>query len=246
MSNKISVSNLSKSFNGKLALNNVSLEITKSKAMVIIGGSGSGKSVMLKCITGILDPDSGSKVLIDSMDMTHTPIIKRHDFINKFGMLFQGGALFDSLPIWHNVSFQLFNGGKINKKQAIILAEEKLQMVELSSSILNLYPAELSGGMQKRVALARAIASDPEILFFDEPTSGLDPINGKTVIDLISNLSKKLKATTITITHDISCMNQIADSVAVLNAGELIWTGPKENLTKTNNKYINSFIRPYS
>ena len=243
--NKISVSNLSKSFGSKMVLSHINLEIPKSKAMVIIGGSGSGKSVMLKCIIGILNPDVGSRVMIDSIDMTHSSIMERHDFVSKFGMLFQDGALFDSLPIWHNVAFQLFNSGKINKKEARALAESKLQMVELSSDVLDLYPAELSGGMQKRVALARAVASNPEILFFDEPTAGLDPINGRVVIDLISNLSKKLKATTVTITHDMVCMDQIADSVAVLKSGELIWSGPKEDVTKTNNKYINSFIRSY-
>jgi phospholipid/cholesterol/gamma-HCH transport system ATP-binding protein len=238
---KISIANLTKSFDGKIALNAVNLEILENQSMVIIGGSGSGKSVMLKSIIGILEPDVGSKVIVDSINVTNTHIMDRDS--SKFGMLFQGGALFDSLPIWHNVAFQLFNSGNINKKEARILAESKLNMVDISADVLDAYPAQLSGGMQKRVALARAIASNPEIIFFDEPTSGLDPINGRIVIDLIANLSKKLNATTITITHDIVCMKKIADTIAVLHDGQMIWSGPKEDINKTNNKYINSFIR---
>jgi len=240
---KISIRNLNKSFGAKMILRRINLEVDKGKSLVIIGGSGSGKSVLLKCIIGLLEPNKGAKVFFDGIDVANKHIKDRENLTEKFGMLFQGGALFDSLPIWYNVCFHMLHLGKISQKNAMELAEQKLKMVGISSDVLNLYPAELSGGMQKRVGLARAIANDPEIMFFDEPTAGLDPINAEIIGELIASLSKELKATTVTITHDMTCMKKIADRIAMIHSGSIAWQGTKSDIMHSGNSYVESFIK---
>jgi len=219
----ISVKHLNKSFGTKKVLDDISFSVAKGESLVIIGGSGSGKSVLLKCVAGLLLPDDDSKIIIDDEDVSHKHIIERKNFLKKFGMLFQNNALFDSLPIWHNICFSLINAGVLSDEKAKEYAAEKLESVGLKPDILGLYPSELSGGMQKRVAIARAIATNPEVIFFDEPTSGLDPIMADTITSLLSTISEQLKSTTITITHDIKVMEKIADKVAIIKDGKLIW-----------------------
>ncbi len=236
----ITIKNLSKSFNGNVVLQNINLEINDQESFVIIGGSGSGKSVLMKCIAGLLLPDQGSQVLIDGIDYTHIDIAKRHKFLHDFGMSFQGGALFDSMNILDNITFHIRSLRSLSKKETYNLACEKLEMVGLNSNILNLYPIELSGGMQKRAAMARAIAHDPKIIFFDEPTSGLDPVMTNVISQLICKLGQELKATTLTITHDMNCVSQIADRIAMIADQTIVWQGA--NLASANNKKVRNFI----
>jgi phospholipid/cholesterol/gamma-HCH transport system ATP-binding protein len=238
---KIKVNNLIKNFGSKKVLKGVNLEIKKGESLVILGGSGSGKSVCIKAISTLMDMDSG-EVIIDGQDVTKLSRGKKDKLMSKFGFLFQGGALFDSLPIWENVAFRLLNSDKINRKTAKNIAIEKLKSVGLSKNVADLYPSELSGGMQKRAALARAIASNPEIIFFDEPTTGLDPIMADVINDLIIKNSKELGATTITITHDMHSARRVADKVAMLYEGEIIWFGDVKNIDKSKNKYLDQFI----
>ena len=241
MSIKINVKNLKKSFGKHQVLTDFSLSVKKGESHVILGGSGSGKSVSLKCIIGLISPDSG-KIEIDGHD---TQKMKSKDFeaiLKKFGMLFQGGALFDSLPVWENISFSLINNQGMRKAKAIDLAVEKLASVGLTEDVAYKYPAELSGGMKKRVSLARAIAPNPEILFFDEPTAGLDPIMCTTIDSLITKCSKELGATTVTITHDIASLRRIADTISMLYKGEVIWTGSLKEMDKSKNPYLKQFI----
>ena len=240
---KILIKNLNKAFATKIALKRVNLEIEEGKSLVIIGGSGSGKSVMLKCIIGLLQPDEGSQVFFNGDNVAFKHIKYRQDFIEKFGILFQGSALFDSLPVWYNVCFHILNSNKIKLKDAKDLAAQKLRMVGISDEVLDWYPSQLSGGMQKRVGLARAIANNPEIIFFDEPTSGLDPINAQNVSELIASLSKELKITTVTITHDMVCMKRISDKIAMIYAGNIVWQGTKEDIKNSGNSYVDSFVK---
>lgn len=241
MSAKIIINNLKKNFGDKQVLQDVSLEINHGESLVILGGSGSGKSVLIKLISGLMEPTSGS-VLIDQQETTSLTQSKRDNLMAKFGFLFQGGALFDSLPIWENVAFRLLNQQKISKKQAREIAIEKLRMVGLSEKTADLYPSELSGGMQKRASLARAIASNPEIIFFDEPTTGLDPIMADVINDLIIANSKQLGATTITITHDMASARKIADKIAMLYEGRIIWCGNVKDMYSSGNSYLDQFI----
>lgn len=241
MSAKIIINNLKKNFGDKQVLQDVSLEINNGESLVILGGSGSGKSVLIKLISGLIEPTSGS-VLIDQQETTSLTQSKRDNLMAKFGFLFQGGALFDSLPIWENVAFRLLNQQKISKKQAKTIAIEKLRMVGLSEKTADLYPSELSGGMQKRASLARAIASNPEIIFFDEPTTGLDPIMADVINDLIIANSKQLGATTITITHDMASARKIADKIAMLYEGRIIWCGNVKDMYSSGNSYLDQFI----
>lgn len=240
--NLISVNKLNKSFGTKQVLENISFNVLKSESFVIIGGSGSGKSVLLKCIAGLLDPDEGSEIVIDNEYVTHTHIIQRKKFLKKFSMLFQGNALFDSLPVWHNISFSLINSGILNTEKAKEHALEMLNLVGLKEEVLGLYPSNLSGGMQKRVAIARAIATNPEIMFLDEPTSGLDPVMSATITNLIKNISTKLKSTTITITHDVKVMDKIADKVALLKGGKVFWVDNIQNTMESENEYVKLFL----
>ena len=238
---KIELRNVTKAFGPKKVLQGVDLMVPEGSSMVIIGGSGTGKSVALKCVLGLLRPDSGS-ILIDGQETTGIDDQQRDELMTKFGMLFQGGALFDSLPVWHNIAFGLIHSKHIPKAEAKGMAIEKLEAVGLSPAVANLYPAELSGGMQKRVALARAIATKPEIIFFDEPTTGLDPIMADVINDLIVKCVKELGATAMTITHDMASARKIADHVAMIHHGKIIWTGPITDLDHSENPYVDQFI----
>ena len=241
MEPKIKVEDLHKSFDTKKVLDGINLEVYNKESLVILGGSGSGKSVLIRSITSLLDIDSG-KIFIDGQDITTLSPSKKSKIMDKFGFLFQGGALFDSLKIWENVAFRLINTEKIHKEDAKAIAIDKLRVVGLNESVANLYPSELSGGMQKRVSLARAICTDPEIIFFDEPTTGLDPIMSDVINNLIIKSSKSVGATTITITHDINSARKIADKVALLYKGKIIWQGSVKEMDETDNPYINQFI----
>ena len=238
---KISVRGLRKSFGRKLVLDGVDLDIGERESVVVIGGSGTGKSVMLKCILGLLQPDAGS-IKIDGEDVTRLSAGEREQLMRKFGMLFQGGALFDSLPVWENVAFGLIQGRGIGRTEAKSIALKKLAAVGLGPDVGELKPAELSGGMQKRVALARAIAAEPEIIFFDEPTTGLDPIMADVINDLIVKCVKELGATAVSITHDMASTRKIADRVAMIYGGRIIWNGAKSTIDHSGNAHVDQFI----
>ena len=235
----IELSGVHKTFGHHAVLRGVDLTIAKGTSMVIIGGSGTGKSVLLKCILGLIWPDDG-KILLEGQDVTKGD---RDAFLARFGMLFQGAALFDSLRIWENVAFRLMRGSlKRPKAEAREIAIEKLRRVGLGPQVADLYPAELSGGMQKRVGLARAIAANPEIIFFDEPTTGLDPIMSGVINELIREIVVEMGATAMTITHDMTSVRAIADSVAMLHGGKVRWTGPVSEMDATPDPYVQQFI----
>ncbi len=235
----IALSAVTKSFGANHVLRGVNLEIPKGTSMVVIGGSGTGKSVLLKCILGLVTPDSGT-ITLDGLDVTKA---ERDPFLARFGMLFQGGALFDSLRVWENVAFRLMRGRlKRPRDEARAIAIEKLRRVGLGPQVAELYPSELSGGMQKRVGLARAIAAEPEIIFFDEPTTGLDPIMSGVINDLIREIVVEMGATAMTITHDMSSVRAIADRVAMLHGGLVRWTGPVSEMDATPDPYVQQFI----
>lgn len=238
---KITLEHVTKKFGENQVLKDIHMRVAKGESRVIIGGSGSGKSVMLKCILGLMNPTSGS-IKIDGQETAKLSLTQRDHLMSKFGMLFQGGALFDSLPVWQNVAFALLQRKLMDKKQAREVALEKLESVGLGSSVADLFPAELSGGMQKRVSLARAISTNPEIIFFDEPTTGLDPIMADVINDLIVKCVKELGATAVTITHDMASARKIADRVSMLYQGELIWTGDIWDLDRSRNDYVDQFI----
>ncbi|MFY0691140.1 MAG: ATP-binding cassette domain-containing protein [Paracoccaceae bacterium] len=231
--------NIHKAFGDNKVLRGVNLEIPKGESMVIIGGSGTGKSVALKCVLGLVEPDAGT-ILVDGKDSRTKD---RDAFLARFGMLFQGGALFDSLTVWQNVAFRLLRGAlKRPKEEAREIAIEKLRRVGLKADVADRFPAELSGGMQKRVGLARAIAADPEIIFFDEPTTGLDPIMAGVINDLIREIVVEMGATAMTITHDMSSVRAIADKVAMLHDGVIQWTGPVGEMDASGDPYLDQFI----
>ncbi len=238
---KIEMKDVRKAFGEKCVLNGIDLTVNKGESLVIIGGSGTGKSVTLKCVLGLMKPDSGS-IMIDGVETTTMNQKERDALMGKFGMLFQGGALFDSMKVWENIAFGLIQGKKMNADEAHDIALEKLRQVGLAQQTGNLFPAELSGGMQKRVSLARAIATNPEIIFFDEPTTGLDPIMADVINDLISECVKDLGATALTITHDMSSARKIADHVAMIYEGQMIWDGPVGQLYDSKNSYVEQFI----
>ena len=237
----LALRNVHKSFGSNHVLNGVDLEIQKGKSLVVIGGSGTGKSVMLKCALGLLTPDQGS-IMVDGQETCHLEAADRDALMQKFGMLFQGAALFDSLKVWENVAFGLVQGQGMNRAQAKEIAIEKLGAVGLKPQVGELFPAELSGGMQKRVGLARAIAANPDIIFFDEPTTGLDPITADVINDLIVQSVKGLGATALSITHDMASARKIADHVAMIYEGKIIWHGPVESLDDSGNPYVDQFI----
>ncbi len=237
----IVLQDLRKSFGPKHVLNGINISVPKGQSLVVIGGSGTGKSVMLKCILGILHADSGS-IQIGGEEVLRLSGKTRDEYLRRFGMLFQGGALFDSLPVWENVAFGLIQGRSMARATAKDIAMEKLSQVGLTSDVGALYPAELSGGMQKRVGLARAIAADPEIIFFDEPTTGLDPIMADIINRLIVDCVKRLGATTISITHDMSSARKIADQIAMIYKGEIIWHGAAKTIDYSGNEYVDQFI----
>lgn len=238
---KLELKGVKKSFGPKKVLQGIDLAVNPGKSLVIIGGSGTGKSVMLKCVLGLIKPDEGS-ILIDGKESIGVSQDERDQLMKKFGMLFQGGALFDSMRIWENVAFGLIQGRGADRRTAYDVAIEKLQSVGLDESVAHLFPAELSGGMQKRVSLARAIASHPEIIFFDEPTTGLDPIMADVINNLIVKCVKQLGATALSITHDLASARKIADEVAMIYQGKIIWHGPVSQLDHSGNEYVDQFI----
>lgn len=235
----IQLDNIHKSFGSNHVLRGVNLTVEKGTSTVIIGGSGTGKSVALKCILGLIPQDSGT-ITVDGKPADSGD---RDAFLARFGMLFQGGALFDSLHVWENVAFRLMRGAlKRPKEEAREIAIEKLRRVGLTPEVADRFPAELSGGMQKRVGLARAIAANPEIIFFDEPTTGLDPIMAGVINDLIREIVTEIGATAMTITHDMSSVRAIADNVAMLHDGVIQWTGPIAELDTAPDPYLRQFI----
>ncbi|MEM9059254.1 MAG: ATP-binding cassette domain-containing protein [Pseudomonadota bacterium] len=239
---KIEMTGVRKSFGSKHILRGVDLSVATGSSTVIIGGSGTGKSVTLKCVLGILTADAGM-IRVDGDDVTKARGRAREVQLDKFGMLFQGGALFDSLPVWQNVSFRLLQGARRKTKvEARDIAVEKLRRVGLTPDVADLFPAELSGGMQKRVGLARAIAAEPEIIFFDEPTTGLDPIMADVINDLIREIVVEMGATAMTITHDMSSVRKIADRVAMLHDGVIQWEGPVSDIDDSGNAYVHQFV----
>ena len=235
----IEIEGLRKSFGSKQVLRDVNLTVKRGESLVVIGGSGTGKSVLLKCILGLVTPDAG-EIRLEDQPVTEAT---REDFLARFGMLFQGAALFDSLSVWQNVAFRLLRGpAKRPKAEARAIAIDKLKRVGLGPEVADLFPAELSGGMQKRVGLARAIAADPQVIFFDEPTTGLDPIMAGVINDLIRSIVSEMGATAITITHDMSSVRAIADSVAMLHEGVLRWQGNVAEMDTTSDPYVQQFI----
>lgn len=238
---KISVRGLRKSFGPKRVLDGVDIDVMPGESLVIIGGSGTGKSVTIKSILGLLNPDGGS-IRIDGKETAGVGGASREQLMRKFGMLFQGAALFDSLRVWENVAFGLVQGHGMPRQQAREIALQKLAAVGLGPEVAMLSPAELSGGMQKRVALARAIAAEPEILFFDEPTTGLDPIMADVINDLILHVVRDLGATAVSITHDMVSTRKIADRVAMLHQGRIVWHGHAADIDRSDNEFVEQFV----
>jgi phospholipid/cholesterol/gamma-HCH transport system ATP-binding protein len=239
---EIVLDNVAKAFGSNQVLDGVTLTVEPGESVAIIGQSGSGKSVTLKCILGLIQPDSGS-IKVDGVEMVGMRGRELDKMRAKFGMLFQGSALFDSLPVWRNVTFALTQGRVISARRMRKIAEENLERVGLDGKILDLKPSELSGGMQKRVALARAIAPKPEIIFFDEPTTGLDPIRADVINDLIVTLTEDAGITALTITHDMASARKIAHRVAMLYQGKIIWRGPRDRLYDSGNPYVDQFVQ---
>ncbi|MEE2761297.1 MAG: ATP-binding cassette domain-containing protein [Pseudomonadota bacterium] len=229
-----------KSFGTKVVLDCVNLDIKSGESMVVIGGSGVGKSVMLKCLLGMLTPESGT-ITIDGDNVVGIGTAERDRVNRKLGMLFQGAALFDSQTVWENVAFGLTARG-MRRNDAHEIAMQKIAMVGLKSDIAETYPSDLSGGMKKRVGLARAIAADPEIIFFDEPTTGLDPLMGNIINDLIVHCVEEVGATTLTITHDMQSARKIGDRIAMICNGEIIWVGSTDEIDSSDNEHVQQFI----
>ena len=238
----VTLEGVCKSFAGKTVLEGVDIAVPASSSLVVLGGSGSGKSVMLKCILGLITPDSG-RILIDGRDVAAMSRRERAGLMDRIGMLFQNGALFDSLPVWENVCFKLLAQKRITRRAARDKAAEVLAQVGLAASVGDLSPAELSGGMQKRVALARAVAAAPDLLFFDEPTTGLDPIMGAVIDGLIVDCVQRLGATAISITHDMASARRIGQRAAMIYKGRIVWDGPAASLGQTGNAMVDQFAR---
>jgi len=238
---KIRLSDVHKRFGDNVVLDGIDLAVAPGESLVIIGGSGSGKSVTLKCILGLLTPDNGH-IEVDGDSVIGMRAADRERVNRKIGMLFQGGALFDSLPVWENVAFGLIQGQGKKRAEAKEIALTKLAAVGLGPEVGELWPAELSGGMQKRVGLARAIATEPDIIFFDEPTTGLDPIMGDVINDLIVKCVRELGATTLSITHDMASARKISDRIAMLYKGRIIWSGPTAEIDNSGDPHVDQFI----
>ncbi len=238
---KIRVQALRKSFGRKSVLDGVDLDVGEGESLVVIGGSGTGKSVLLKCVLGLLEPDGGS-IQIDGEELVGLGAIERERANRRFGMLFQGGALFDSLTVWENVAFALLARRLADRRAAREQAVRKLAQVGLGPEVADLYPAELSGGMQKRVALARAIAADPQVIFFDEPTTGLDPIMADVINNLIIKTTREVGATALSITHDMASARKIAHRIAMLHEGRIIWAGPVDEIDRCQDARVDQFI----
>jgi len=238
---KIEIRGLTKAFGPKKVLNGLDLDVATGESVVVIGGSGSGKSVTLKCVLGLIHPDGGS-IKVDGEEVVGRRGAERERILRKFGMLFQGSALFDSLPVWENVAFGLIQGRGMDRVEARDIALRKLGAVGLGPEVGALWPAELSGGMQKRVALARAIATEPEIIFFDEPTTGLDPIMADVINDLVRKCVNDLGATALSITHDMASARKIGDRIAMIFDGRIIWSGAVRDIDHSANDYVDQFI----
>jgi phospholipid/cholesterol/gamma-HCH transport system ATP-binding protein len=237
---KIRLRGVRKRFGRKVVLDGIDIDVMPRTSLVIIGGSGSGKSVLLKCVLGLIEPDAGT-IEIDGRDLMTMTSDEREEARAQIGMLFQNGALFDSLPVWENVTFGLLARHKITRAEAPAQADALLAQVGLAESVKDLYPAELSGGMQKRVALARAIAAQPDILFFDEPTTGLDPIMGAIIDGLIVDCVKRLGSTAVAITHDMASAKRIGDQIAMIHRGRIIWNGPASRLMDSGDPMVDQF-----
>ena len=239
----IKVSDLSKSFNNNIVLKNINFQLLEGESLAIIGASGSGKSVLLKNIIGLLQPDKGS-IVINDTEMVNLPRNLKEKLLLDLGITFQHGALFDSLKNWENIIFKTANKEKINNKQGKQLAFSIIKQLGLQPKILDLYPSEISGGMQKRVAIARAICGNPKILLFDEPTSGLDPVTGSLIDQLIKTAVKTVGGSAITITHDMASVCRIADKVILIDKQTISWTGTPKEMFNSANKKIQEFIKP--
>ncbi|OJW48714.1 MAG: ABC transporter ATP-binding protein [Alphaproteobacteria bacterium 41-28] len=242
MTPKFSLKNLHKSFGHKHVLQGVDLEVFPGESMVIIGGSGTGKSVLLKCLLGLIQADSGS-IEMDGKEILRESLVQNEQRLQDIGVVFQGSALFDSLSVWENVAFRLIHAQRMDRKKAKEVALQKLAAVGLNETVGELSPAEISGGMQRRVALARAIATQPKVLFFDEPTSGLDPIFSSVINGLIRTCVKDLGATAISITHDMNSARHVGDRIAMLFDGKIIWCGRANEIDESENPYVQQFIR---
>jgi len=238
---KLELRGVSKRFAGKAVLKGVDIAVERGRSLVIIGGSGQGKSVTLKIAIGLMRPDAG-KVLVDGQDVTRLGGVDQRKLAKAFGMLFQGAALFDSLRVWENVAFRLLNADGVKRPDAKDRAVAALGRVGLGPEVIDLYPGELSGGMQKRVGLARAVAAEPAILFFDEPTTGLDPINADVINALIVEQVQRLGCTAISITHDMVSARKIGDEIAMLHDGKILWRGPTKDIDQSGNPYVDQFI----
>jgi len=239
---KIKVRGLKKRFGSNVVLDGIDLDVPRGHSLVVIGGSGTGKSVMIKCILGLMKPDAGS-IEIDGEEVVGMSAADRERVMKKFGMLFQGAELFDSLPVWENVAFGLISGRGMNRKEAKEIALRKLSAVGLQPEVGELYPAELSGGMQKRVGLARAIAAEPEIIFFDEPTTGLDPIMAQVINELIVTCVDMVGATALSITHDMHSLRHIGDHAAMIYQGKIVWAGAAKDIDNSGNPYVEQFVQ---
>ena len=231
-----------KAFDGPPVLDGLDLSVAPRRSLVIIGGSGQGKSVTIKIAAGLMQPDAGA-MLVDGREVSGLGPREQRRLAGRFGMLFQGAALFDSLPVWENVAFRLINADHVSRKAARARALEALERVRIGAHAADLYPSELSGGMQKRVGLARAVVGDPEVIFFDEPTTGLDPITARAINALILERVKGLGCTAVTITHDLDSARVIGDEIAMLNGGVIVWRGPAADLDRTDNPYVRQFVR---
>jgi phospholipid/cholesterol/gamma-HCH transport system ATP-binding protein len=238
---KLALKNVTKTFDGRKVLDGVDIAVERGRSLVIIGASGQGKSVTLKIAVGLLRPDKG-QVFMDGEDMTELRTAERSRLHGRLGMLFQGAALFDSLKVWQNVGFRLINADKVPRREARERAIEALARVGLARDVADRFPSELSGGMQKRVGLARAVVAHPDILFFDEPTTGLDPITSDVINDLILEEVKRLGCTAVSITHDMASARKIGDEIAMLHGGKIVWRGPAEAIDETDNPYVQQFI----
>ena len=237
----LTLKGVEKSFGANHVLRGVDIDVAPGRSLVVIGGSGSGKSVMLKNALGLMTPDAGT-VLFDGKDVTNARGGSRAKMRARIGMLFQSGALFDSLTVWENVAFRLINADGVRRKDAKDRAIETLKKVRLGADIAGLYPAEISGGMQKRVSLARSIIAKPDVIFFDEPTTGLDPITADAINDLIVEQVKDLGAAAVSITHDMASARKIADDIAMLYEGKIIWRGKAEDVDNSGNEYVDQFV----
>ncbi|MGD9965722.1 MAG: ABC transporter ATP-binding protein [Hyphomonadaceae bacterium] len=241
MTAKLQLIGIKKKLRGRQVLDGVDIDVAKGRSLVIIGGSGQGKSVTLKCALGLMKPDAG-QVRVDGADITRMPPEIRQRVMRKFGMLFQGGALFDSLPVWENIAFRLIHADRVRRSEARERAIEVMRKVRLAPEYADVRPIELSGGMQKRAGLARAIIAKPDILFFDEPTTGLDPITADAINDLILEMVKDLGCAAVSITHDMASARKIADEIAMLQDGRIVWRGPARDIDTSGNAMVDQFV----